>query len=465
MNRRNFLALGAKLAASLAIPTSLVGCGGGSGDAADLAPNAATSSIDSSLATTSALQSDADGTTTALNDSLSSTLASPTVAPASSSMASVRTSSDSLTVEDNAKLVEFFQTRTPMYAPVTPVDGTTYLTSHYLENSGTGTLWENAVSAQQLAYEQYTHQYTKLVATMRLFNSKNDSSTDAQTASASSVAPRVVVQASARSLVASPKAIDALDLLDGLIKLISSSFTSTGLGLIADGLQAVYTWLSELLGTSQLQGLAYSFLVTASVDDMLQAVITKNTTGLAFDDRTNIMLSLSKISVASGALLTLTKMNDLENATADSIDTEFMTTYLANNNVVTNISLMWLGLSETMTSDVVGTMQASARDAIELDANRDVMPDTTGLITTLETNSTILAMVSLAIKSIFSVMESETVDTKTTGFTADSSADIFKILFTSEQSPTDVLLSSFMGSALRKGHNSGNRFSNSSKRC
>ena len=459
MNRRDFLALSTKLTASLALPASLVGCGGGGGsDAADLAPNAATSSIDSSLATTSALQSDADTTSTELDGSLSSTLVSPpsaTTASVPKATASSAESRPQLTQvqldnldeeEKNSYLVNFFQKSTsiPTYGSSSSIN------THYLETAGDGTLWENALSAHQLAYEQYTHQYTKLVATMRLFDSKNESSTDAQTASTRTVAPRAVVQASARSLLDSVQ-LAALQAFEVLIGQIISGFSATLFNLIAEALQVIYGLLEPLITEDQLKGLAYSFLVTASVDDMLQAVINESTKGLEFDNRANVMLSLSKISVAAVALLTLTKMNDLENATTTSIDTEFMTAYLANNNVVTNISLMWLGLSETMTSDVIGTMQASAREAIvienETDAAREVLPESaTNVIATLESNSTLLALTSLAIKSIFSLMEGETADSATTGFTAGSTADIFKILFTSELSPTDVLLSAFMGS-------------------
>ncbi len=465
MNRRDFLGLSTKLTASLALPASLVGCGGGSGDAADLAPNAATSSIDSNLATTSALQSDADSTSADLDQSLNDTLVASPVAAAPASLIKATTSSvsrpqlteeqaNNLTEEEkNSYLVDFFQKSTskPMYTPVTPLDGETYLTSHYLENAGSGTLWENAVSAQQLAYKQYTHQYTKLVATMRLFDAENYSATDAQAASARTVTPRAVVQASARDLLnATPKSLDLLDILNGLITSVVSGVYGLIFDSIGSALQEIYSVLLELIGSDQLQGLAYSFLVTASVDDMLQALIEANTENLNFENRTEVTLSLAKISIAAVALLSLTKMNGLEDAEASSIDTEFMTAYVSSTNVISNVSLMWLGLSDNIMTDVLGGLQANASAAIDIendgaDYGLEVLPDSSELIATLKTNSTLLALVSLAIKSVFSVMESETADivtgdSLTSAFTADSAADIFKILFTSEPSVADEVL-------------------------
>ena len=449
MNRRDFLALSTKLTASLAIPASLVGCGGSSATA-DGTSMATTSSIDGELATANSLQVTADGTNTELDQSLNDTLVSndATPAAATSSLASPK-----LTTL-NAQLVDFFKTRTPRYEPYNvadQVDG--QITTHYLASAGEGTLWDNALSAHQLAYQQYTNQYTKLVATMRLFDSKNDARSDSTTASSRSVSPKSVVQASARSLVASPRAIDALDVFEALVASIVSSFGAGLFNLIAEALQVVYTFLSELIGEDQVQGLAYSFLVSSSVDDMLQAVTRESTANLSFDNRADIMLSLSKISIAATALLALVKMNDLE-AAPTSIDTEFMTTYLANNNVFSNLSLMWLSLSDNMMSGILGDMQASAQGVIDLESTDDTYATTSSipvgysqdLQDTLKSNSTLLALTSLAMKSIYSLIEGEISDavTNETAFSQDSTADVFKILFTSEQNSADASLSSFL---------------------
>lgn len=423
MDRREFLTLAARLSAAAALPAALVGCGGGGGGSSS--NEASTTAVDSNLVGVKSQQSDIDDTNTDLNSEFGG-------------VTSDNASTSSLLRAGNVSsaVANFFQARKSAQFDLPA--------PHYLTTVGNGNIWDNAVDSHQQAFEDYQHQTAKLIAALRLFDAKNPQSSDASSASAR---PKNIasLKASARSQLSEEES-SLLDTLSDYASDLSENFNSTVLDLIAVALSAIKPLLEAAFDEDQIKGLAYSFLVYLSIDDILANVTETSVENLDFSDKEGIMMSLAKVSVASAALLALNNINDLEEQTGDT-EVDFMTSFLAGTDLVNKLSLKWLTLANSMVNGTVGTSiehinAAVAQEGGDSTQAQDDLLASGALAETsgeMKTNAAILAITSFAMKSVFNNFSDSafTAGENGLGFASGSTADTFSVLFGSPQNQYD----------------------------
>ncbi len=430
MDRREFLTLTSKLAAAAAIPASLYGCGGGGGSSAATSNAQTTSAVDNDLAGVKTQQGTIDDTNSDLNTELNNDL-------------STNNANTNVFVRStvNAAVAQFFETRSP-----NNITGDFALpVNHYLADQGNGTIWENAISAHQQAYEDYQHQTAKLIAAMRLFDYKNPNSSDANSSSISLT--RASVKATAEGSLSSDESNLYSLLTDAVSEVMSvigsnNPLSSFVLDLVSSALSGLFTYLGN-----NPDSIALKFLTFTSIDDLLGAITEDALSDLDFSSKGGIVLSLAKMSVASVSVLALSNINDLDE-TDSSNEVEFMTTFLASGDVISKLSLKWLTLAENLVTNTVTTAIGSIDNAVAMESEEEFDADSaevTGAVNELKHNSSILAMTSFAMKALFNNLsgQAQAAATGQTGFTSGSTADKFRTLFTSAPNANDRAMSAF----------------------
>ena len=437
LKRRDFLGLAVKLTVTATIPSVLVACGGGGGGSeAATAPGLSTpSSIDSELASVSSQQASIDSTNNDLNTEQSQITNSGSATSAPGSIKSTAAVSPTT-------MYDFFSTRTPDYNnPALLSSGAHYLVTD--STAGTA-FWQGQIDAHQRAYSQYEHQLVKLKAALRLFDSKIDSSE-----ATSSTASTAKIKSTAMAVqILEPAEFDLVGALTSAISsILAGDLKDAAFSLLTAALEAVYSYLQGMVAGSSKYAL--SLLAQFAIDDLLEGLATKSIANLDFSDKEAIMLSLGKISVASIAIIGANKIQDVESTVTSDEENSLIEALLSTGDLASKMSMVWLGLINQLMGETFNTMNSSLTKAVaaETDSSIDLVSDKAALVTDLQNNSTMLATLSLMVKSLFSVFATQATDSYTDsdniGFTSGSTAEQFSILFASEQNADDESLTGF----------------------
>lgn len=418
MDRREFLTLTSKLAASAAIPASLYGCGGGSGsaDTVGLSP------VDTKVADINAQQTTVDSTNNELNTALTNDLVGSNPAGTSNLL---RSSTVANSISD------FFATRTPSQYYTTGGNAV-FNDGHYLDPNASlsgSEFWQKAISSHEQAFIDYKQQTEKLKAALRIFDANNVGNSNGSSASTASV--RSVSSANTRA-----ESAGLADVLDQIIayigtNLITALLNTNTVSTIVNALVAINDYL---LGNAFTQSVLSE--VFSALSGMLDGIQQESLSGLSFTNQNQILLSLSKISVASAAVLANKRISELQ--TTDNED-EFVESQVYSTDVLNKLSLKWLALGQSLISSTVETSTTKINEAVAaLDEGENVQPDEEASDQLFQT-SAILSMTSLAMKTVFgNVSEQlEEEESVATGFETSSTADLYRPIFTSTRNAYD----------------------------
>ena len=398
MQRRKFLIRSSQLGMSVAASSMLVGCGSGS-------------------------SSDAVSTTVPTDDK------------------NVVSSIDPKIVEIDAKQAEITATHSKMqnslnfsstdlnvaYKNAVSSDPTIVLTDNYFSGvNGNQNLWENAKSAHQIAYDQYNHQLTKLKASLRLFDHQNSTKEISQQSKAS-------VTVTSESISASDPLSELIVLLDNLSV---SNLGTTVLKIIEASLILIYDNLKGYIENGQTEAVDYAYLTYKAIESLLTLIKEKTLSDLSFDTTNEVLKSLAKITVASVSVLALASLRTLDIAKQDlSSEQKSTQDFLTSNSLDSTVSSVWMGLSSKITLGTIDELKKG------FNAPEDNIEEYySNLASELKTKSDIMAITAATIKALFA-KAAEDAQTVSTGFTSGSTADTFKILFTSDKNPYDEALS------------------------
>lgn len=423
MDRREFLTLTARLSAAAALPAALVGCGGGGGGSSQ-GGETNTNSSDATVSSINSQQSDIDNTNGAVNAQLNNDLNESNNANTNSL---IRNTSDA------DKMAKFFATRNPGVV-LTESANAVYAQGHYLDvtNQLSGAqFWQKAISSHEQAYLDYEHQTMKLKAALRLFGAANDSVSDSSSASASS-ATRTVSMANTKA--ASTGLASALSSLlefagEGLVSSLTSS-------TVVDGVVAVLNEIKDYLATDSF-GASVLSEVFSVVSQFLDDVQEDALNDLSFSNQNQVLLSLSKISVASAAVLANQEIQNLDAADAEGEEEEngFVEAQLFSTDVLNKLSLKWLALAKSVLEGAVSDATTSIDGAA---ADENYAGDTSAQ-DRLFSSSAILAMTSLAIKNVSGNFDNQLsgLTSSQTSFESNSSASSYRPVFTSPSNSFD----------------------------
>ncbi len=308
----------------------------------------------------------------------------------------------------------------PVYATTVPDFTGSVVSESYLGNQN---LWENAKSAHQIAYDQFNHQYTKLKASLRLFDHQNNNSNEVSTPTQST------------DLAAN----DPLNTVMGLLeKLRVGSLGTATLGLIVIALQLVYNKLRAYLQNDEAEGVDYAYSTYWVIETLLNIIKEKALSELSADSSSNILKSLAKVTVASVSVLGLASLSNLNIAKQDlSSDQQATQDFLTSNSLDGSVSSVWMSISSTIILGAIAELKKNLNTANET----ATIPDNDAFADNLKNKSQILAITAETIKALFGKVTADAVASRTSSFTPGSTADTYKTLFTSAPNPYNEALS------------------------
>jgi hypothetical protein len=397
MERRKFLIRSSQLGVSVAASSMLVGCDGGSNDDVPSAPSKKISDIDQNIIALDAKQLEISTTHTKMQNSLN-------FANTDLDAAYIKAS---LTYPDDI-----------------------VLTKNYLSDVNSNqNLWENAKVAHQIAYDQYNHQLTKLKASLRLFDHKNNS-----TEEVSKQAKTIDITVRRENIVDADDALNQfIDLLENLS---IDNLGTTTLAFMEGLLLLIYGNLKSYIENGETQALDYAYLTYKAIETLLNLIKEKTLSDLSFNTPDDVVKSLAKITVASISVLGLASLKTLDIAKQDlSSEQQATQDFLTSNSLDSSVSSVWMGISSKITLGTIDELKNS------LNAPQDKTEEYySNLAIDLKSKSDIMAITSATIKALFG-KSAEDAQNVSTGFTSGSTADTFKILFTSDKNPYDEALS------------------------
>jgi len=411
INRRKFLAqsvLGASLIPSVSL---LTGCGESSDEAAPEILKTNVSTLVSSLQDD---KTKSDG----LHASTNNIAVASTVNKAVSRI--LQTSSLSS--------ANYFSNKTP---------ASTYL------SSSNSSVWEQYATYNNLSYQQFTHQHTKLTASLRLYDYKKSQLQ-------SDIAKQTL--AATRAQLA-PHLASTLDLLTPLVTALTENLTATSLDSITTLLGILKT---KLDGLEDSQSTLYALATYISLDKLLEAIKEKAVSDLSFTNSEDIMMSLARMSIAAIALMgamSIEKFSALNKAPARSItfenlNTQEIQTYLNSISIQSSLSMIMMELMNRYVSNTNNDVKDLITQLTSLTSSAEITPQEQELINTLEnklkTQSSVMAIVGVILKALFAMISSKATDLQTDGFTLDSDAANFSALFGSDTLPQDTAFTTFM---------------------
>jgi len=380
MKRRKFLR--SSLVAAISIPgfLSLSGCSGGGGDST--APQTALSATDQEVVAISSAQ--------ALNDSTHSELNS--------------TSTDLLlgtSVSAAPVLAGFMRSTTQISVPTSPLF-TDYASKSVSPTNAadkyfTLSSWEDKLANHELAYKQTTAQITKLKACLRLYGYEQ-----------SSIAKASALQAGALQAPAKSTTADVLlAAFTAAINLFKSGTITSG---TIDVLTSSITALSDTLKTNPT---SYSLMTLAfnAIEDVLKWIQTKSLSNINFSTDSNIMLSISKMAVASISVLGIIELENLKapinaapsRATALTEDEQAeLSAFLEGTKLQSQLILTLTAFVDGIMKNIVTSTQTRADGLAAATDNTDgsytLTTEDEALVTSLKQQSFVLASVGLVLK-------------------------------------------------------------------
>jgi len=313
--------------------------------------------------------------------------------------------------------------------------------STYLKSESS--VWEQYATYNNLSYQQFTHQHTKLTASLRLYDFKKSQAP-------SNIGEQAL--ASARVQLA-PHLASSLDLFGPLISTLTNNLTESSLDSITSLLSVLQT---KIEGLDDAQSTLYALATYISLDKLLGAIKDKAVTDLEFTNSQAIMMSLAKMSIAAIALMgamSLEKFSNAKQAPAlssafDNLNLEELQTYLNAISIQSSLSMIMMELMNSYVSNTNEDIQSLIAQLTSVASDEEVTADEQNLIDTLQakltTQSTIMAIVGVIMKALFAMIASKATDLQYEGFNLGSDAADFSALFGSDTLPQDADFTTFM---------------------
>ncbi len=403
MQRRDFLHSSISVAASVWSMSMLAACGGGGSET-----TAATlSSIDSVVADLQSAKATSDSIQSQSQDSQSAT----------SFMTAFATTSVA-----NSKATDFIN------QIMSDAKDTSLEIPHYLDDEDASVL-EQYETYKSLSYTQFSHQYAKLLAALRVYGYKKDTAQqDLQTS----------LFASQTALVSS---VD-MSLLESAISLVASSLGSAAL----DAVTAILTKLKEvLLSKSGSDATIYALATFLSLDKLLETIKTKSLENLDFSNNESIIMSFVKMSIASMALLGSASLDKLQ--TSGTTETNIQ---LQIVSLQSKLILLLSGVVQSYVNSTIESMVTSMQTLQQLEASTTLTTEEQDMITQLQTELTnrskFLAIIAMAFKTLFALSATSAIALQTdeSNFQTDGDASQFWILFGNDALPQDEAFATYM---------------------
>ena len=427
MKRRKFLR--SSLVAAISIPgfLSLSGCsGGGGGDST--APATSLSTTDQQVVAISAAQAKND----ASNDAISSTstdllIGSVSAAPV---LAGLMRSSSLAPTTTSAIFSAFTRGNLAVSNAIFTKENAA---DSYFKLSS----WEVKLANHELAYKQTTAQITKLKACLRLYGYEQ-----------STIAKASALQAGALQAPAKSTTADVLlSAFTAAINLFKSGTINSG---TINGLTSSITALSATLKEKPI---SYSLMTLAfnAIEDVLKWIQTKSLSNINFSTDSNIMLSISKMAVASISVLGIIELENLKapinaapsRATALTEDEQAeLTAFLEGTKLQSQLILTLTAFVDGIMKNIVTSTTARANELIsELNNTNTVNfdPANDPIVGSLRQQSFVLAALGVVMKVLVDFYNAGSNSTEVLG----SDAQDYALLFTDPISAYDTIFSGF----------------------
>jgi len=443
MNRRNFLEKSITAASTVTLMTA---CGGGGGGDSQQAPDGSvnttsTSTVDTKVASLQSSKS--------YSDSLhSNSMNNIAVSTGVSSVAARFLASSS-----PATTANYFTSKTP------ELPTNSILTSMFLEGDENKNMWEKYQSYNNLSYQQFTHQYDKLMAAMRLFDYKK-SQLPATAPAQKSVSFSAGINATQSNAAQSNASYSIVSSIFGLaLASLMENFGSVTIDIITTALVEA----SENIDNSE--GAESIFLTTATlltVNEVLDIVKEKLLEDLNFSNRDDIMISLSKMSIA---IIALTGKDEIEErgsryrrsspsyASASESESEMteeeLEAYISAISIQSKLTLILMELMQDYVNSTNTDIQETITELTSrpIDGSNDTAftPEEDAkrlaLQEKLKKQSTVMTTVAVVMKSLFALLSQDALDENgdqiAKGFSPNGDAKKFWMLFGNESLPQD----------------------------
>jgi hypothetical protein len=349
----------------------------------------------------------------------------------------------------------------PFFSDKLPVST---LSSLYFTGDETSTIWDKYATYNDVAYQQFTHQYTKLTASLRLFDYKNTQQSTAQSASMAS-APFV------RQL--SPALADGFSLFDAVLEMLNSNIGTTSLNAVAELLNG---FKSKMEGLDGSESILFAIATFLSIDKLLEIIRNKALSDLSFANSSEVMMSFAKMSVAAISLIGLNSFEKLSAASAAAsssasgafagdMSADEITAYLNGISLQSKLTLLMMQMMEQYVSQTTEEVQAAVTELTLLTGDSELTAEDVAardeLAAKLKTQSTIMAIVAMVMKALFAMLSKQATNdgtaVATKGFSVDSDAADFWMLFGSDSLPQDEAFMRYM-SDLQTALESGGDF-------
>lgn len=431
IERRNFLRY--SVAAAVALPgiVSLTGCGGGGGGGS--VPSTATlSAADTEVSAISTLQSSNDVQRTQTSQATSALLTAPV--PAGLMLASVGTS-----LATPSDLFLKYQSGELKLNTYTTATSKWVKPNIYVDQS---TVWSNYMASHSDTYTQSKIQLTKLQASLRLLGEKKKTATQASGMLASAA-------------VGTNTALDAAlaTFNTAIVNFKALNFGAVALNGLTLSVQGVFVILDAL--KTSTNGYSYITLALSAIEGLLKWIETKSLASFSFVTRTDIALSMAKLSIAVMSAMAIASLEKVKKSTValsgavagmSTQDEQKLSAFLQSVSLQSQLVLTLTYFINGVMGNISTATQARA-DALAIAINN---PDGTytltaedlALIDQLKQQSIVLAAVGLVMKTLVGFYQS--------GFSAVASTDVlttdaqtYALLFTNPISSYDTIFSGF----------------------
>jgi hypothetical protein len=427
MNRRKFLGKGVLAASAIPAFSLFTGCSSSRGNSSSIDP---VSNID---ALASSLRSEKESSDTLHSDS-------------SNNIASTSTNSNAAARVLMGPSFASSQT-SPFFSDKLPA---TTLPALYLTGDETSTMWDKYAAYNDVAYQQFSHQYTKLTASLRLFDYKNTQQSTSQYAPMASAS-------FARQL--SPAMAEGFSYFDAALEYLRNHFNASALDAVTELLNWFKGKMEELEGS---ESILYAIATYLSVDKLLEVIRNRAMSDLSFANSSEVMMSFAKMSVAAISLIGLNTLDKLSAAAAETdpsagsafadMSVDEITAYLNSISLQSKLSLLMMQIMEQYVTKTTVDVQAAVAELMsqagdsELTAEEAAARDE--MIDKLKTQSTVMGIVAMVMKALFAMLSNQATGdgtaVATDGFSVDSDAADFWMLFGSDSLPQDEAFMSYM---------------------
>jgi hypothetical protein len=431
LERRNFLRY--SVAAAVALPgmVSLTGCGGGGGGGSSPTTTSALSVVDTEVSKISVLQNSFDVPPSGTTSSLMLTSASTSTETVNLMLTSAsNTISSDLFSKFQAGALKLNNYSTSNYSSFEP--------NVYVDQSA---VWVNYLANHDLAYTQAKDQLAKLKAGLRLYGYKKSTSTISGIQASATVGTNTALDAALATFNTAIVNFKALNF--GAVALDSLTLSVQGALLVFDALKG------------STNGYSYITLALSAIEGLLKWIETKSLASFSFVTRTDIALSMAKLSIAVMSVMAIASLEKVKQSTValngavagmSTQDEQKLSAFLQSVSLQSQLVLTLTYFINGVMGNISTATQARADAlAIAIADPNEVYTLTTEdriLIDQLKQQSIVLAAVGLVMKTLVGFYQS--------GFSAVASTDAlqadaqtYALLFTNPISSYDTIFSGF----------------------